>query len=291
MRTGGVSRRLAWVTWVVLALLALDLVGGATYLVAALATGLLLSALTLPGGLHRRPRLDVGELAFMTGLYVVVTGLLALAFRGFGTDRTVGLFLSFAAALLLGVLGPVAYTVRVRRRPLSDLGLSAGDWRATLGLALLFGAVQFGLTLWRYDLPAYEDWVPLLVMALVVGVFESVFFRGFLQARLQEQLGVAWGVVLAAVAYGLYHVGYGMQATEMLFLTGLGLVYGVAFALTRSVLVLWPLLTPLGSFFANVDAGDIELPWASIAGFADVLGLMALGLWLAVRRQGRYAPA
>jgi uncharacterized protein len=40
---------------------------------------------------------------------------------------------------------------------------------------------------------------------------------------------------------------------------------------------------PLGSFFANPEAGDIELPWASIAGFADVLGLMVLALWLAWR--------
>jgi len=33
--------------------------------------------------------------------------------------------------------------------------------------------------------------------------------------------------------------------------------------------------------------GDIDLPWASIAGFADVLGLMALVIWLAYRHQHR----
>ena len=33
----------------------------------------------------------------------------------------------------------------------------------------------------------------------------------------------------------------------MVFLFGLGVLYAVAFALVRNVLVLWPLLTPLGS--------------------------------------------
>jgi uncharacterized protein len=61
-----------------------------------------------------------------------------------------------------------------------------------------------------------------------------------------------------------------------------GVVYAVAFALARNVLVLWPLLTPLGSFFNAVDTGDIDLPWASIAGFADVFALMSVALWLAI---------
>jgi uncharacterized protein len=56
----------------------------------------------------------------------------------------------------------------------------------------------------------------------------------------------------------------------------------------RNLVVLWPLLTPLGSFYANLEAGDIELPWASIAGFADVLGVMALVGWLTLRHQRRH---
>ena len=84
--------------------------------------------------------------------------------------------------------------------------------------------------------------------------------------------------------YALYHVGYGMGIEEMWFLFGLGVVYAVAFRLTSNILVLWPLLTPIGAFFNNLDAGDIELPWASIFGFADVGALMILALWLGRRR-------
>jgi hypothetical protein len=43
-------------------------------------------------------------------------------------------------------------------------------------------------------------------------------------------------------------------------------VYAAAFRLVGSILVLWPLLTPLGSFFNQLQESDIELPWASVAG-------------------------
>jgi membrane protease YdiL (CAAX protease family) len=130
-------------------------------------------------------------------------------------------------------------------------------------------------------------WVPLLVMSLVVGAFEAVFFRGFVQGRLEASFGAGPAVIGAAILYSLYHVGYGMGGEEMVFLFGLGVVYATAYRLVTNVLVLWPLLTPLGAFYNNVDAGDIDLPWASIAGFVDVAVLMALAIWLTDRRAVR----
>lgn len=128
-------------------------------------------------------------------------------------------------------------------------------------------------------------WVPLLVMSITVGLFEAVFFRGFIQGRLEASFGTTAGVAGGAALYSLYHVGYGMGADELRFLFALGVVYAVAYRLVENVLVLWPLLTPLGAFFNNLQAADIDLPWASIAGFADVLALMAVAVWLAHRRQ------
>jgi hypothetical protein len=287
---GGRTQFLAWTAWVVLALLGLEYLSGVFYLVAVVASGVLLH-LAMGGALPTRVDADRRSLMFMGAIYVLVVALMAVAFRGFGTDHTAGLFAFFALALVIGVAGPVYFTVWVERRPLADLGLTVGDWPRVLGLAVLFGGTQFALTLWGYGLPAPEDWVPLLVMALVVGVFESIFFRGFLQQRLQRQFGDLAGILIAAVAYGAYHVGYGMGLDQIAFLTGLGVVYAVAFALARSVFVLWPLLTPLGSFYANVQAGDIPLPWASIAGFADVLIVMLVVIWLAHRHLTRTSSA
>jgi hypothetical protein len=76
-----------------------------------------------------------------------------------------------------------------------------------------------------------------------------------------------------------------MHGAEMLFLFGLGVVYAVAYAVVRNIAVLWPLLIPLGSFYNNLDSGDIHMPWASILGFIDVLVLMAAAIWLGLRHQ------
>jgi len=289
---GRVRPPVLWSSWVVAALLLLSVVQSWVYAV-LVATSALALAL-LPGTVTRRPsRAQPGDLAAIVVLYIAVVGLMRLAFVGFGTDHVAGLFVSFAAALLVGVAGPVYYTVWRRGLPLSRLGLRRDGLRTAALLALLFGGVQFALTLWGYDLPAPVDWVPLLVMALVVGIFESVFFRGFVQTVLEERFGPVIGVAAAALLYGAYHVGYGMGGPEIVFLAGLGVVYAVAFAIARNLIVLWPLLTPLGSFFANVEAGDIELPWASIAGFVDVFALMAVVLWLAarhIRRAAQRAP-
>jgi membrane protease YdiL (CAAX protease family) len=273
---------IVWTTWVVAALLILPVANGPAYGVIVPATALILAA--VPGTVPRTERhRDNRELLVIAGLYVAVVGLMSLAFLVFTVDAVAGLFLSFAAALLVGVVGPIYYTAWTKERPLSDLGLRVDNWKPTLGLGLLFGIVQFSLTLWGYDLPAAEDWVPLLAMALVVGMFESVFFRGFIQNRLEEQFGSIAGIAGAAALYAMYHVGYGMRGQELLFLAGLGVVYAAAFALVRNILVLWPLLTPLGSFFSNVDSGDIDMPWASIMGFLDVFALMLAAIWLAAR--------
>jgi membrane protease YdiL (CAAX protease family) len=118
-------------------------------------------------------------------------------------------------------------------------------------------------------------------------LFEAIFFRGFVQTRLSASFGPVPGVFGAAALYALYHVGYGMGAQEMVFLFGLGLVYGIAYLCVNNVLVLWPLLIPIGSFFNNLQSGNIDLPWAAIAGFVDVTAIMFAAIWLAHRRERR----
>jgi len=129
-------------------------------------------------------------------------------------------------------------------------------------------------------------------MSLTVGVFESVFFRGYLQGRLEASFGRASAVVLASLPYGAYHIGYGMGISEVAFLFGLGLIYAVAYGLCGNLIVLWPLMTPMESFFAQLDSGELvgQLPWAAILGFGDVLALMVAALVLA-RRRLRHRPS
>ena len=280
-------RRIVWVVWLIGALLFLAVGNGLVYAVTVpLTAGLLV--LVAPGLVPSAGRrVDARDVRAVLLFYVGVVAALYVAFQVFTVQRTLGLFLCYAAGLILGVVGPVIYTVWRRGRPLADLGLTGKNWRQAVGLGLILGAVQFFLTLYGYRLPAAVDWVPLLAMSLMVGLFEAIFFRGFVQTRLSASFGPIPGVIAAAILYAVYHVGYGMGLAEMAFLFALGLVYGVAYACVNNVLVLWPVLIPLGSFYNNVRSGGIELPWAAIAGFVDVMAIMLTVILLARRRERR----
>jgi membrane protease YdiL (CAAX protease family) len=280
-------RRLLWSVVVVGGLLLLGLQNGRLYGVLVPAVALAV-ALAVPGALPRPPRrVDRGDLVAVAAFYAGVVALFTLAFRVFTQQNVAGLFLCFAAGMLLGVVGPVVYTVWRRQRPLADLGISRRSLRPALILGLVFAAVQFALTLWGYQLPQPVDWVPLAFLSLTVGLFEAIFFRGFVQTRLTAAFGPIPGVGGAAALYAFYHVGYGMGGDEMLFLFGLGILYAIAYATVRNILVLWPLLIPFGSFYNNLTSGSIVMPWAAILGFADVLALMATAVWLAARHDRR----
>ena len=277
-----------WCLWLVAAMISLAFLDLTFYGLVVPVSALVLAVISGPSA-WRRQGVDKLDLAVVAALYIAVVALFRVAFTVFTVTNVLGLFLCFGAGLVLGVAGPVFYTVS-RGRPLSGLGLTLGNWKPAVGLGLVLASIQFAITLLGYPLPEPAGWVPLLVMSLTVGAFETVFFRGFVQTRLSASFGRAPGIAIAAALYAAYHVGYGMSGEGMVFLFGLGVVYAVAFDLTRNVLVLWPLLTPLGSFFNNLNTGDIELPWAAILGFADVLGLMVASVWLGRRRLQRRRP-
>jgi membrane protease YdiL (CAAX protease family) len=191
-------RRIIWVTWLIAALLFLPIGNGLVYgLTVPLTAGLLV--LLAPGlapsaGGH----VDGRDIRAVLLLYVGVVAALYLAFQVFTAGRTLGLFLCYAAGLILGVVGPVIYTVWMRGRPLADLGLTTRNWRQAVGLGLILGAIQFLLTLYGYHLPAPVNWVPLLTMSLMVGLFEAIVFRGFVQTRLSASFGPVPGAAAAA---------------------------------------------------------------------------------------------
>jgi len=233
--------------------------------------------------------IDKKDLLVVSGLYVAVIALYKVAFGVFGTGQVAGMFVFFGLGMLVGVVGPLVYVVWIRHRPLSSIGIGLHNISSTAALAVVFGAVQFSVTLWGYQLPAPVDWIPLLLMSLTLGFFEAVFFRGFVQGTLERSIGVAPAVVAAAALYSLYHFGYGMGPADMLFLFGLGVVYTVAYRITANVLAIWPLLTPLGGFFSQLKAGEMtgQLPWISMLGFADVLAVIAVVVWLTARHERR----
>lgn len=241
------------------------------------------------GDVHWRPNRDT--LVTLISYILVVAGLFT-AFQVFTTERVAANFITFGPVTLagLGVVLPVLYTALIRRHPLVDLGLTAHQLVPSLVLGLLLGWDTYRNTIATQNVAWTQDMVPLVTMAITVGLFEAIFFRGWLQLRFEEAFGMVPGLVLGALCYGLYHIGYGMTWHEMLFLFGLGLVYAAVFRLTKNVAVLWPFYTPVGGLYSNLSEG-LTLPFEATYGFVLTLGLMVAVIVVAAGLYTRAQPA
>jgi membrane protease YdiL (CAAX protease family) len=238
---------------------------------------------------------DRSTLIAFTSYLLVVAGLY-LAFQVFTTDRVAANFITFGPISIagLGVVLPVLYMTLGEHRPLKDLGITLDNIIPSLLLGGLLAWDTYRNTLATLDITWGQGMVPLVAMVLAVGLFESIFFRGWLQLRFEEAFGVVPGLLLAALCYALYHIGYGMEPGELTFLFFLGLTFGAMFRLTRNIFLLWPFYTPMGSLYTNLMDGRV-LPFEATYGFLLTLGLMiaviVTALVIAQRRQAAETPS
>lgn len=220
--------------------------------------------------------------------WILVVGALYSATVLVGTEMWggMGYFLLYAllGAGICGVGFPLYWIVVVRKRPLSDLGISAHWLRISLGLQIVFASLQYIGTLAKTDLPQFEQFIPLLALSLCIGFFEAVFWRGWVLLRLEEAFGLIPAVLLGSLLYAAYHIGYAMPMSEMIFLFFIGMMYAIAFRLTKNVFILWPIFQPMGQLVTLIKDG-LDLPLLASLGFIEVLIGMLVLVWLA----GRYA--
>jgi membrane protease YdiL (CAAX protease family) len=241
---------------------------------------LLRSVLTL----RFRPSADT-VVAF--GSYLLVVGALYTAFQLFTTAAVAANFITYGPVMMagLGIGIPAFYTALVRRRPLSDIGITTRLLVPSLILGVLLGAQTYSATVATLHVSWSIDHLPLVALGLAIGLFEAVFFRGWLQLRFEAAFGLLPGLLLGALCYSLYHLGYGMTPGEMAVLFLLGLIFGAAFRLTRNILLLWPFYTPMGGLYTYINDG-LTMPLPAALGFAITIALMA-ALIVAASRLGR----
>jgi hypothetical protein len=242
--------------------------------------------------LNWRPSWDLLAVAAM---WVLVVGSLYLATFVIGSEALggMGYFLTYAVlgAFVFGFGAPVAWTFYVRKRSVAELGLTGKRLLPSLAIQVALAGIQLALVAKSFVLPAFLELLPLLALALTIGFFEAVFWRGWVQMRLEESFGMIPGILLGSALYALYHIGYGMAWSEMLFLFGIGVMFAVFFRITRSVFILWPVFQPFGQLL-TLTKDRLHLPWAAALGFLDVLALM-ITVAVIFGRQGRkrgYAP-
>jgi len=218
--------------------------------------------------------------------WVLVVGALYTATVLVGQDVWGGMayFILYAVvgATLFGVGIPLYWMVVVRKRPLFDLGITTRNWLLSVVLQLAFAALQYIGTLAKSRFPPFDQLLPLLALAIAIGFFEAVFWRGWVLLRLEEAFGIVPGIVLGSVLYAAYHIGYGMPSGEMFFLFFIGLMFSIVFRLTKTILILWPVFQPMGQLVTLIK-DQLILPPIAALGFFEVLLIMFVLVWLSHR--------
>lgn len=232
------------------------------------------------------------DLAVVALSWLLVVGSLYTATVIVGPEAWGGMayFVLYAVvgATLFGVGLPLYWMVIIQHRPLADLGFTKRWLGLSLLLQLVFAALQYIGTLARTRLPSLEEFAPLVALALAIGFFEAVFWRGWVLLRLEESFGTIPAILVGSALYAAYHIGYGMPASEMIFLFFIGVMFAVVFRLTKNIFILWPIFQPMGQLVTLVKDG-LRLPLLASLGFFEVLIAMLVLVWLAGRYQKKYA--
>src|SRR5512133_621814 len=112
--------------------------------------------------------------------YLLVAVALFTAFQVFTTRQVAANFITYGPVTMvgLGVGIPAFYTVLIRRRPLSDIGITTRHLGPSLVLGVLLGVQTYFATIATLNVAWTRDYLPIVTLALTVGLFEAIFFRG-----------------------------------------------------------------------------------------------------------------
>ena len=224
------------------------------------------------------------DLLVMLISYLLVVASLYTATFIVGPESGGAYFLVYGGltALIIGIGLPIAWMVFYRKRPLADLGITSRRLGLSIVLQIIFAAIVIPGGLAGFKMPSSELLFPLLALALTIGFFEAVFWRGWVFNRLEEAFGFIPALILGSALYSLYHIGYGMPMSEMVFLFFIGLMYAAAFRVTRSVFILWPVFQPAGQLITLLK-DQLSLPMIAVLGFVEVLVVMWVLIFLAAK--------
>ena len=193
-----------------------------------------------------RPTLDTLAVA-LSGL--VILALSALMGRLSGTNPLAAILARDVGMLVFaGLFFPLWY-IHHRRWEWEDFGFHLRNWKFYLAINLVLGGLLGGILWvsrgpWEVALDAYTLGCGLYIM--LAGIFEVVFFYGFQLHLFEKAFGTVLGIVLAAAFYSLHHMGF---QTEFFKLFLVGIMYGTAYRLARSVLIIYPFFWGIGALF------------------------------------------
>ncbi len=177
--------------------------------------------------------------------------------------------------VVLNVLFPVFYLLRVRGEGLADVGITTRKWKIAAVISLALSAVSwFGLQRIIAQTPGVDPVPQLLVNGLIL--WEPFFVFGWLQLRFERAFGILPAIFLAALAMGAYHLGT-FPLSGVLSMAVLGLSFAAVFRVTRNLLSMWPLTWAVCSSIGSLQGG-LVFGWSVVFIYVAVLLVQLLGI-------------
>jgi membrane protease YdiL (CAAX protease family) len=216
--------------------------------------------------------------ALLTELGMIIAyAILGQNANNIGVAALVGLVI----VPILAVVIPVYWTTMVERQGLEALGITSRHWLLSLLLGLGLSLVVIAPLLFATRITAApERWLP-MAAAGAFSLFEPLFIFGWLQLRFEKDFGILPAILLAALCYALYHIGYLPQEMTGQFYSAA--VFAVAFRLTANLLVAWPLLWAATSAQICIGSNVCFANWGMVSGWAfafvvEVVLIAAMGM-------------
>lgn len=217
--------------------------------------------------------------------YLAVIGFLSMATYVATPAHGMYYFLLYAVACagIAGIATPFLWTLFVERKSLATLGITRKRIWWSLLLQVIFVLFIQGELVRTLQGKPWERIVPLVALSLAIGFFEAVFWRGWLFQKLESAFGIVPGMLFGSALYAMFHIGYGMTGSEMVFLFFIGLMFCAAFMLTRNIFILWPVFQPMGQLITVAKEG-LELPLIATLGFVEILILFLVFALILTRK-------
>lgn len=195
---------------------------------------------------HFNPTYEV-FLVFIAGIVCICLSVLLIVIRNKPCEKT-GHFIirDLLQVFGLGFILPLWFVIFYKHQSVNAIGLTLSHWPYAI-LANIVLAVSLALIfLKEHRGKKLHFHTGDITYLLVTGIFEVIFFYGFLRYYFEQAFGIVPAIILACISYSFHHIGFEVQmrgntlTKEFSKLFFVGIMYATIFRVFNSVLAIYP---------------------------------------------------
>lgn len=179
-------------------------------------------------------------IAFTAGIGMILLSLVLLLVKGISHAGPAQIILQdVLMVFFLGFCFPIYYILLRQKHGLRCLGFTKKRLKRSLEINLILALCIciFFINITPVLPQLSYNMLCAVIYLLATGVFETVFFYGFMRYHIDKAFGLIPAIILTAALYSLHHVGFEPEFIKF-FLWGL--VFTSFFYITRNIFIIFP---------------------------------------------------